>query len=265
MKKMISLLLCVVFTSSTLYANNLGEKAYKKAELISKNMKNSNNIGKTSNEAKEQYVLSCKNGYDKGCNQITNMGIVYLSLNPIEAKDLLKVACDGNNAKACGILSDIYFQGIEDNIKKDTKLAIKLLKKSSNLGYKASQLVMAGKLISGKGFSKNIKAGKKILETLCNKNYNNACITLAKYKYAGIKGIKKDKKGALNILTKSCKNKSGEACFQKSMIRLDKIKNSNITPKVKVLNDIINDLQKSCKLGFKPACKNKLKKMKIKG
>lgn len=265
MKNMFKITVLVTLLLGVLNANNLGEKAYNKAESISKNMKNSNDIVKTSNEAKEQYIISCKKGYEKGCNQITNMGVVYLSLDSVEAVNLLTVACDGNNAKACGMLSDIYYQGIENKIKSDKTLAAKLLKKSSDLGYKTSQLVMAGKLIAGQGFPKNVKKAKEILEKLCKKNHNEACITLAKYKYAGIKGIKKDKKTALSILTKSCKNKSGEACFQKSMIRVNKIKDTNKKPNVVELNEIIKDLQKACNLGFKPACKNELKNMKIKG
>lgn len=265
MKKVINLVLFTIFVLSTSYANELGEKAYKKAESISKNMKSSNNILKTSDEAKEQYIISCKNGYKKGCDQITNMGVVYLSLNPAEAINLLTVACDGNNAKACGMLSDVYYQGIDNKIKSDKILAAKLLKKSSDLGYKVSQLVMAGKLIAGNGFIKNTKKGKGILENLCAKNYNEACVVLAKYKYVGIQGITENKKDAFNILTKSCKNNSGEACFQKSMIRIDKIKNSKKNPSVTELNEVVKDLQKACKLGFKAACKNELKNMKIKG
>jgi hypothetical protein len=167
-------------------------------------------------EERPFYEKACEGKVGLACN---SLGLLHSSKNggaydPAKARTYYEKACNELFfGTACLHLANLVLEG-KPPVKKDPKLAVKLMARACDLGT-ANGCVKQGEwqITGNKGVAKNPGKGTEVLEAACNQSKDwYACQTLADLYREG-KHLKKDEAATTRLQARACElGSANKAC-----------------------------------------------------
>ncbi|MCA9646905.1 MAG: SEL1-like repeat protein, partial [Myxococcales bacterium] len=160
------------------------------------------------------YRRACDGGLPVGC---LNLGISYqygngVTIDTGRAKELYEVSCE-TSAETCGLLANLYYDGIE--VAQDYGQAAALFRKACTSARSERSDEACRRLgwmyIVGKGVAKDVSAGIKHLTTACEDGHGPSCNAWASLYDKG-EHVPKSELSAAAIHEKACERGVGDAC-----------------------------------------------------
>ena len=232
----------VIFLGSSVFANSISAKLYKKA-CDKGEAEGCYNLGvmydrgegvkKSYPIAAKLYKKACDKGYATGCY---NLGWMYkdgdgVKKSYLKAKKLFGKSCDMGNKEGCNLYNKLQNKDemTADSLQDDIRQAEIL-----NSGYHAYK----------KG---NYSKARRIFQKLCNGGSAEGCFNIGLIYDKG-QGVKKSYLKAKKFYSKACDGESAEGCYNLAFlyangqgIKTDRIKGKEL-------------YHKACRLGLATGC-----------
>lgn len=164
-----------------------------------------------------------------------------------EDANLLKESCDNNNSESCLSLAMVY--DMSENEDKNTSLILEYLSKGCNGGNAEGCVFLGYKYSVGKMVQQDYAKAKDLFTQAC-KISASECTALGKLYFHG-RGVKEDKKIALEYYHKACIGGDEDTCFDLGNMYMDA--KDGVEQNSSVAMDYY---MKSCTAGKPLACSN---------